>query len=141
MSATPNENVVRLSPRQTPKGRHRSKGKPPVDPILAAIANHRRVLDEWSAAESDYEQVKGVNAETPILKRSLAVAKAECDRLDEAELRALSALGSIKPTTPAGAGALVAYVCKNMKEISGAEWHENALANVARALAAMRVRT
>jgi hypothetical protein len=138
MSAAPN--VLQLSPRQTTKGRQRSKAKPPADPILAAIANHRRVWDEWSAAESDYEQVKGVNAETPILKRSLAVAKAECDRLDEAELRAISALGSIKPATPAGAAALVAYVCKNMKEVSGADWHLSALANVARALATMTVR-
>jgi hypothetical protein len=139
MSATPN--VVQLSPRQTSKGRHRSKGKPPSDPIIAAIADHRRLLSEYCAAQRDMEEVSQVEAQTPFFERQLAALVAERDRLEKAEHRALSALSRIKPSTPAGAAALIAYVCKDMKEVSGEDWHLSALANVAQSLAAMRVRT
>jgi hypothetical protein len=137
MSATPN--VVQLSPRQTSKGR-RSKGKAPADPILAAIADHRRLWKEWNAAIRDFEQVNKVEAETPLFQRQLEALADQRDRIEKAEHRALNAFSRIKPTTPAGAGALVAYIREDMKT-GEAGWHEGALANVARALATMKVRT
>jgi hypothetical protein len=54
----------------------------------------------------------------------------------EVEEDALHALMDVRPTTAAGAGALISYVRRDMKE--GQEpWHIAALANAARALLAM----
>lgn len=56
----------------------------------------------------------------------------------EAENRAGNALGKIRPTTAAGAGALVAYVRQDAESVEALDsWHRAALVNAAKALLAM----
>jgi hypothetical protein len=109
------------------------------DPILAAIADHRRLWNELCASIRDFENVNELEPQTDFFERQLAALVAERDRLEKAERRALNALSRrITPTTPAGAGALVAYVREDMKD-GEAAWQHDALGNAARALATMTV--
>jgi hypothetical protein len=66
---------------------------------------------------------------------------AERDRLEKAENRALAALSRVRPTTPPGAGALVAYIRDDLKDSDLSSWRLSALGNVARALATLGVRS
>jgi hypothetical protein len=134
MTAAPN--VVQLPPRQTTKSR-RSKGKRPSDPMLAAVALRRRLSKKYCAALGAVDEAQNVEAPA-ILKQQLTALKAECERLENAAEKALEALSRIKPTTPAGAAALITYIREDVGQVPGADWHLDALANVARALAAMK---
>jgi hypothetical protein len=119
-------------------------GAPPSavpDPILAAIADHRRLWLEYCAAVEDVEETARVNTQTPLFKRQLDAMIAERDRFDKAEKRALAALSKVRPTTAAGAGALVAYIREDLKDSDPSSWRLSALGNVARALATMGVRS
>jgi hypothetical protein len=66
----------------------------------------------------------------------LAELKAEYDRATEAWRKSKSDLAKIAPTTPAGAGALVDYVRRDM-EGGSASWQGKALTNAIKALSAM----
>jgi hypothetical protein len=66
----------------------------------------------------------------------LAKLKAEYKRVTEAWHQSQGALTTIKPTTPCGAAALVEYVRRDMK-VGVALWHQRALTNAVKALAAM----
>jgi len=112
----------------------------PADPILAAIADHRRLWSEFCAAVDDVETVARADTETRFSERKLAALIAERDRLEKAENKALAALSKVRPTTAPGAGALVAYICEDLKD-SDLPWGLSALGNVARALATMAVRS
>ena len=91
------------------------------DPIFAAIERHRKLDAETMAADNEWST------------SHRADLKAKTERLEE---RAAGALAEIAPTTPAGAGALVAYV--NADLVDGeTDWHQPALANAARALSGM----
>jgi hypothetical protein len=80
----------------------------------------------------------GRRAEREWYKRNgLTELKAESDRLDRADRKALWALTRIKPTTPAGAGALVAYVHEDMKDGNN-EWQLAAIGHAAKALKEMK---
>jgi hypothetical protein len=104
------------------------------DPIFAAIAKHRSLWTKYCGAickfEEDQAQAKK-DGRKPIanLQENLWCAT-------EAEEKALWALTKLKPTTAAGAGALVDYVCSDLKD-GKSEWQLRALANAARALRGM----
>lgn len=112
----------------------------PPDPILAAIADHRRLWLEYCAAVNDVEQAARVSTQTRLFEQQLETMIAERDRLEKAENRALAAVSKIRSTTAPGAGALIAYIREDMKD-GDASWHQSALGNVARALATMAVRS
>jgi hypothetical protein len=67
----------------------------------------------------------------------LAAQRRELDRAQSAESRAAWKMAQTKPTTPAGAGALLAYVKKMMFEIGDMYWHSIALETIIAALATM----
>jgi hypothetical protein len=162
------------------------------DPIVAAIADHRRCYREWSSlcaqldkAESEIKKHRPIaltvwrnycvglselkrvrdeflaqpRANVKKIEREYQKAKADCrakqraerewykrnglaeleadtDRASGAERQAHSALTTIRPTTVRGAGALVAYVRRDMKD-GDDPWQISALANAVRALLAM----
>jgi hypothetical protein len=106
------------------------------DPILAAIADHRRLWEEYCAAINDVEEAARVSTQTPLFERQLDAMIAERDRLDKTEKKALAALSKVRPTTASGAAALVTYIREDMKT-GGSDWHQSALGNVARSLTAM----
>jgi hypothetical protein len=110
------------------------------DPMLAAIADHRRLWLEYCAAVNDVEQAASVSTQTPLFEQQLEAMIAERDRLEKAENKALAALRKVRPTTAAGAGALVAYIREDLKDSDPSSWRLSALGNVARALATMAVR-
>lgn len=112
----------------------------PPDPIHAVIAEHRRLWSECCAASNDFEKAEQLKLETPFFKRQLEALAAESRRLDKAEDRSLGALSRIRPTTPAGAAALIGYIIEDMKD-GDSPWHQTALANVARALTKMAVQS
>jgi hypothetical protein len=68
----------------------------------------------------------------------IAPLREQSDRASDAEKTAAMTMARTKPRTAAGAGALVAYVVKDM-EIGETEWHEIALATAAAALQSMSV--
>jgi hypothetical protein len=112
----------------------------PPDPILAVIDDHRRLWSECCAASANWEEADRLKTQTPFFKNQLAALAAEHNRLDKAEGRSLAALSRIKPTTPAGAAALIDYIIEDMKD-GDAGWHQDALANIARALTKMAVQS
>lgn len=67
----------------------------------------------------------------------LAGLRGDLDRALSAEGRASWKLASTKPTTPAGAGALLDYVNTMMFKIGDMHWHKHALDTIVGALAAM----
>jgi hypothetical protein len=101
-----------------------------------------RVAAAWGSPCASYQKAKADEraadrAEREWYKRNgLAGLQAETDRASKAEQKALLALTRIRPTTTAGAGALVAYVRKQM-ETGQEHWQIAALANAARALHGM----
>jgi hypothetical protein len=58
------------------------------DPILAAIAKHRRLWGEFCAATCEFEKLERLESQTPFFKRQMAALTAERDRLGKAEGRA-----------------------------------------------------
>jgi hypothetical protein len=76
------------------------------DPILAAIADHRRLWLEYCAAVNDVEQAASVSTQTPLFEQQLEAMIAERDRLEKAENKALAALSKIRPTTASARATL-----------------------------------
>jgi hypothetical protein len=89
------------------------------DPILAAIAEHRRLDDEqfemWCVLQDDEE-------DNPVWNDKHS-------RASDAAHEAAWTLTKIRPTTPTGATALFTYTCADVGLAKGAEWHLPALAN------------
>jgi hypothetical protein len=102
-------------------------GRAAGDPILAAIGAHRRLDDEQYRVWGRLQETEGPDEEA---------LKAEHNRLCEAADEARLALTKIRPTTAAGAGALVAYVRDDLED-GDMEWHLPTLANAANALRGM----
>lgn len=159
------------------------------DPILAAIAEHRRLFRQWlslftaldeaahekghppcpliswrkydaiggkevekardefladriakpATIEREYREAKAREQAAKQARRrwykqnGLADLKTKSDRASKVERTALSTLTKLRPTTTAGAGALVAYVCTDL-EYDGEVWQKQALTNAAKAL-------
>jgi hypothetical protein len=99
-------------------------------------ANRKKIEQEYQKAKADERAAD--RAEREWYKRNgLAGLQAETDRASKAEQKASLALTRIRPTTTAGAGALVAYI---RKQVEGEEhWQIAALANAARALHGMPI--
>lgn len=101
--------------------------RPKADPIFAAIENHRKLdrtfLDLWRAQEAG------------LAKRR------EVDRASEAADNAAWKLARTKPTTAAGAAAMLAYIATHngtgLFELGEMPWHEDAFRAVTAALARM----
>jgi hypothetical protein len=88
------------------------------DPIIAAIAEHRRLDDKqyemWcTLQEQDYESVTLESAQ---------------ERVSDAAHKAAWALTKIKPTTAVGAVALFGYVLADV-QLKHGDWHLQALSN------------
>jgi hypothetical protein len=82
----------------------------------------------------DLEALNNADLETAFGQRQLEAMADYRHRVEKAEEKALRALYRVKPTTPAEAAALTAYVVEDMKDGTTTEWHSDALANVARTL-------
>lgn len=98
-------------------------------------AGRKQLGREYRNAKARYAQAVVACAEWD-RKAGIAPLRAANERAREAEKRAHLALARARPTTPAGAGALVAYVARDLA-IGNADYQLPALANVARALATM----
>jgi hypothetical protein len=71
-------------------------------------------------------------------RAGLASLREQVESADSAERKAAMRLARTKPTTPAGAGALIAYVLQRERMYGGFEgWEIRALKTVAGALAKM----
>lgn len=99
------------------------------DPILAAIAEHRRLDDK------QYE-MWGRLQDPELQGQREADLHAEHAGISDAAHEAGWMLTKMRPTTAAGAGALVAYVRAEL-EIGGGEWQMLALDNATAALKEM----
>jgi hypothetical protein len=91
------------------------------DPIIAAIAEHRRLDDRqyemWSALQQNEESVTWESAQ---------------ERVSDVAHEAAWALTKIKPTTAAGAATLFDYVLADV-ELQHGDWHLPALSSAATA--------
>lgn len=108
------------------------------DQLLAdPRANRRKIEAEYQKAKADERDA--IRMERDWYKRNgLAALKAETDRASKAYDKAGTALTRIRPTTIAGAGALIGYVGYTAHELAcECVWHAPAVANAARALLAM----
>jgi hypothetical protein len=90
------------------------------DPIIAAIAEHRRLDDKQFEMWCELQETEEAN---PVLER-------EYEQTNEASHKAAWPLTTIRPATAAGAVALFTYTCA-VDNLKGGEWHLLALANAA----------
>lgn len=110
------------------------------DPVFAAIEAHRKLLKECDQLYGDLDEVEIGRAKKKRMRHSaaeLASLQTKYERTRRAETAAGMRMAKTKPTTPAGAGALVAYVRADLEIGVGPEWHLVALATAAKALAGM----
>jgi hypothetical protein len=151
-----------------------SKSKPktrkatakPVDPIFAAIAEHKAISQElwgrlyYALNEAEDEACKTHGRRTSYIWRrncdvhfelasaeragnewdqrtGIAPLRAQYERGKLAEDRAKRHLARTNPTTPAGAGALVAYILRDLEDVELEGWHSAALKTAAASLARM----
>jgi hypothetical protein len=85
----------------------------------ARLATAERAGDEWDQ------------------RTGIAPLREQYERGKLAEDRAKRHLARTKPTTPAGAGALVAYIQRDLEDVALEGWHSAALKTIAAALAQM----
>jgi hypothetical protein len=102
------------------------------DPIIAAIGEARRLDREWLNLA-----IRLGAAERSGKSERIAALRAEEKHVEKAADRALIALTNIRPTTVAGAAALIDHVRRDL-ENKADQWHLLALANAATALLAMK---
>jgi hypothetical protein len=91
------------------------------DPIIAAIAEHRRLDDVQFEMWSDLQDRDDDNP----------VSRDKHSRASDAAHKAAWALTEIRPTTAAGATALFTYACADSSLRLGDEWPLQAIANAA----------
>jgi hypothetical protein len=116
------------------------------DPVLAAIAEHRWLrealtctCDKLDGAEIRAQKKCGPCPGATRARRAwdrkagTTALRSARDRALEAERKASFRLAKLRPQTPAGAAALLAYVKADMN-VSPDDWHEIAIETVANAL-------
>jgi hypothetical protein len=106
----------------------------PDDPIIAAIAESRRLDREWLNLV-----IRLAAAERSKNSERVATLRAKEQQLKRAADRALIALTKIRPMTLLGAAALIDHVRRDLA-MKAEQWHLLALANAATALLAMQGR-
>jgi hypothetical protein len=118
-----------------------SVASPDVDPIFALIEDHRKFqaefahrYDDWDLA--DYEAKHGERPIRPVVRTGVAVKREELDRAIWAESRSAERVSRTKPTTPAGAAALIQHVIDD-EVCDEVEWHMTSLNTAVAALNSM----
>jgi DnaJ-domain-containing protein 1 len=114
-----------------------------ADPIFAAIEQREKLQKIWcdlchKLDLAEYKASKTYGGRPDSDERAakawdrrvgIAAQRRECDRAIEAEHRAGVRFARTKPTTPAGAGAMLAYLHTDVK--GGAiDWHPIAFATI-----------
>jgi hypothetical protein len=195
--STPRRTAPKIQIKKRPELK---RPAPADDPIFAAIENHRKLDEAWSALTAALSEAEGhakeklgrrpvslvywrgskpfcgseiddVKAEflkspnanpqtindeywnykarllgTELARKEwdkragLATQRRDLERALSAEQCAALQLAKTRPTTPAGAGALLAYVKNIMLEIGDMDWHPTALDTIIGALATMALR-
>ncbi len=113
-------------PKAATKNNRRRHARPAkstaADPILAAIANHKKLDRAWL-------EVAGAKGDRD----------AHARRGSDAAERAAWQMARTKPTTVAGAAALLKYITRGpitgLFELGETDWHETAFRNAAASLA------
>jgi hypothetical protein len=122
------------TPRRSASSRKTSPAQPtprPIvdDPIFAAIDNHRKLDRAWLDLEAASERAG----------RGDDVRKYHVDRASDAAEKAAWKMAQTKPSTAAGASALLTYITTGpitgLFELGETHWHETAFRNVAASLA------
>jgi hypothetical protein len=131
------------------KAKPNTRKAPADDPIFAAIAEHKAISKElWSRlyyalndAEDKAHETHGMrpsrSGDEWDQRTGIAPLREQYERGKLAEDRAKRHLARTKPTTPAGAGALVAYIQRDLEDVALEDWHSAALKTVAVSLARM----
>jgi hypothetical protein len=98
-----------------------------ADPIFAALENHKKLDRAWLDMEHAREA------------RPLTVKRREVDRASDAADKAAWRMARTRPTTVAGASAMLTYIATEpvtgFFELGEASWHETAFRTVTAALA------
>jgi hypothetical protein len=127
------------------------KTRKAADPIFAAIAEHKAISKElWGRLYDALDEAEGEARKThgmrPSCERSgdewdqragIAPLREQYERANHAEIRLAMRMARTKPTTPAGAAALIAYVVRDLEDVALEDWHSAALKTVAVCLAQM----
>ena len=124
-----------------------------IDPVFAAIAEHKvltresnRLEGSCKTARAKAEKRYGKWERTPNPREwpgetTVTPFYVRCNRAGRAERKAALRMARTKPTTPAGAAALIAHIRHEIEAGSGREnwedWVPTALKTVAAALARM----
>jgi hypothetical protein len=90
------------------------------------------IEEEYRAAKARCEAIKQAGRDWDE-RTGLASWRREVDQARQAKDASETALATTKPTTPAGAAALISYVLEDMEDYD-CEWHQVALATAADAL-------
>jgi hypothetical protein len=106
-----------------------------IDPIFAAIDKHRKLLKECERLFAAID--RGENTAKKQNQHNISSLRRQYERTLRAERTAGMRMAKTKPKTLAGAAALVAYTCADIKLGIGPKWHLVALATIAAALANM----
>jgi hypothetical protein len=121
------------TPRRTASLRKTSpaeSAKRPIvaDPIFAAIENHKKLDRAWHDLAAALDEAG-----------ARAVKQRDVDRASDAAENAAWKMARTKPSTAAGASALLEYITTGpvtgLFELGETHWHETAFRNVAASLA------
>jgi hypothetical protein len=127
----------------------KTRKAPAADPIFAAIDEHKAISKElWgrlyyalTEAEDEACITHGMrpsrSGDEWDQRTGVKPLREQYERAQLAEDRAKRHLARTKPTTPAGAGALVAYIQRDLEDVELEDWHSAALKTVAVSLARM----
>jgi hypothetical protein len=96
-------------------------------------ANSKRIEKEYRDAKARYAAALRAGEDWDE-RTGIAPLREQRENAKAAELAAAERLAATKPTTPAGASALVAYVTADIGEDIDIDWHRAALHTVAEAL-------
>jgi hypothetical protein len=99
-------------------------------------ADPKQVEKEYMDAKARLAAAECAGAEWD-QRANIAPLREQYERGKLAEDRAKKHLARTKPTTPAGAGALVAYIQRDLEDVALEGWHSAALKTVAASLARM----
>jgi hypothetical protein len=99
-------------------------------------ADPKQIEEEYQDAAASLAAAKHAGVEWD-KRAGITLVRKQYERGKLAEDRAKRHLARTKPTTPAGAGALVAYIQSDLEDVELEGWHSAALKTVATALARM----
>ena len=108
--------------------REKFLSKPDADP--------KQVEKEYMDAKARLAAAEFAGAEWD-QRANIAPLREQYERAERAQERATMRMARTKPTTPAGAAALVSYVRRDLEDVELEGWHSTALKTVATALARM----